>query len=207
MECMGCQTGEKVKLKSGKFVKTNIDIKKQEQWPHVNVLRKYTRKCSFDNMDFEMFVAGETRIILNMTEPGEARGMLKLLSTLGHWLCRYRDWGLVKGLYEGIIESVELGESLWTDDFNHYETMIPLAHGLWGMEKSDVEGSRRNKERKLEVFRCKAFQKNNCTEKAPHMAHIKMDEPPVPVLHVCASCLQKENRREEHSELDCPAKK
>ena len=104
VDCFAC-VGEKSKLKSGKFVKTNIDIKKQEQWPHLNVLRKYTKKCTFDNMDFELFVAGETRVILNMAEEDEGRGRLKLLCRLAHWLCKCRDWSLVWGMYEGIIES------------------------------------------------------------------------------------------------------
>ena len=73
VEC-GCQSGEKLTLKSGKYVKSNIDIKRQEQWPHMNVLRKYARKCSFDNLDFDMFIAGETRIILNMTDSQAAKG-------------------------------------------------------------------------------------------------------------------------------------
>ena len=32
-----CSSGEKNKLKSGKYVKSNINIKIQEQWPHMNV--------------------------------------------------------------------------------------------------------------------------------------------------------------------------
>ena len=89
---------EKTKLKLGKFVKTNIDIKKQEQWLHVNVLRKYMHKCSFDNMEFEMFIAGETRVILNKGDNSEAHGRLQFLCKLAHWMCRCRDWGLVHGL-------------------------------------------------------------------------------------------------------------
>ena len=46
--CSGCSTGDKGKLKSGKFAKTNINIKIQEQWSHMNVMRKYTRCTTFD---------------------------------------------------------------------------------------------------------------------------------------------------------------
>ena len=57
--CELCQT-EKPKVKSGKYVKSNINIKVQEQWPHLNVLREYVRRTTFDQLDFETFVAGET---------------------------------------------------------------------------------------------------------------------------------------------------
>ena len=206
-DCAACHGRAKTKLKSGKFIKMNIDIKRQEQWPHVNMLRKYTRKCAFDNMDFDMFIAGETRIILNMADYTEAQGRLKLLCKLSHWLCKCKDWSLVLGLYEGVIESVELGEAHWTDDFGHYETMIPMAVSGGHGECREVEEHRRAKDRKVEVFWCKAYQKNTSSDKSPHMSQIKPDEPPVPVLHICAHCLQKENRREEHPEVECPAKK
>ena len=201
-ECGGCHA-EKPKLKSGKFAKTNIDIKKQEQWPHMNVLRKYSKRTSFDNMDFELFMAGETRVISLMMDKEMAQGRLELLSKLAHWVCRCRDWTLVKGFYEGIIESVELGEANWTDDFSHYETMMSV-----GDVKREGEDYRpKYKDRKLEVFWCKPFQRNACQERAPHMQQMRSDELPVPVVHCCAYCLQKDNRREEHAEIDCVAKR
>ena len=64
------------------------------------MLRKYTRKSSFDNMDFEMFVAGEMHIIGNMAVGGERDGRLRLLLKLAHWIFRCRDWPLVRGLYD-----------------------------------------------------------------------------------------------------------
>ena len=33
--CSNCSTSEKSNLKSGKYVKSNINIKVQEQWPHM----------------------------------------------------------------------------------------------------------------------------------------------------------------------------
>ena len=192
---------EKHKLKSGKFAKTNIDIKKQEQWPHLNVLRKYAKKCTFDNIDFELFVAGETQIIVNMKESVNKEGRLRLFSRLAHWLCRCRDWVLVRGLYKAIIESVEIGEAEWMDSFEHYENMITLQQTVEHRREYEP------RDRKPEVYWCKAYQWGSCTEKTPHMAQIKQDEPPLPVLHICTLCLQRENHREEHPEVECPAKK
>ena len=92
--CAGCSTcREKDKVvKSGKYVKSNIKIKQQQQWPHINVLRKYVKRPAFDAMEFEAFIAGETRIILSMEDPEEARGRLSLLCKLAHWYCKCKDW-------------------------------------------------------------------------------------------------------------------
>ena len=107
--CVGCNN-EKSKLKSGKYVKTNVNIQIQEQWPHMSVLRKYSKRVGFEKLEFDAFVAGETRTILAMKDRHAAQGRLDFLSKIAHWLCRSKDWGLVRGLYEAVLESIELGE-------------------------------------------------------------------------------------------------
>ena len=181
LNCNGC--GEKNKLKLGKYVKTNLSIQRREQWLHINIMRKYTKRTSFDQMEFEAFVAGETRIIYNMEKIEEAWGRLKLLCKIAHWLCRCRNWILIRGLYKSIIESIELGEEDWTSDFSHYESMIPCATQEGG--RNSYGQAHREKS---EIFWCKPFQKGSCVEAAPYMVTIKTDEPPVPVLHICAAC-------------------
>ena len=151
-----------------------------------------------------MFVVGEMCIIGNMVNGGDRDGRLRLLSKLAHWMCRCRDWPLARGLYEGIIESVELGEASWVEDFGHYETMIPV-HTTTDI-KRESEHHRGTKDRKVETYWCKAYQRNTCTERSLHMALIRHDEPPALMVHVCASCMQKEGRREEHPEIECPKK-
>ena len=68
-------------------------------------------------------------------------------------------------------------------------------------EQTDVK-----KKDRLEVYWCKSYQRGTCGEKMPHMLQIKADEPPVLVVHFCAYCLQKDNRRMEHPEAECPKK-
>ena len=114
--------GTKQKLKLGKYTKHNVNIVREEAWPHMSVLKKYTRRVNFDELDYEAFVAGETRTILMMKEIKPALGRLRLLSQISHWLCCCRNWPLVCGLYEAIVESIELGEAEWTSNFDHYET-------------------------------------------------------------------------------------
>ena len=105
-----------------------------------------------------------------------------------------------------MIESVELGEEDWTSNFSHYESMLVTVSKSEGGDK-DKHDYRRKDRDKSDIFWCKAYQRNTCNESSPHMAHLKPDEPPVPVMHCCAFCLQKDNKRVEHPESECTAKK
>ena len=117
-------TQDKGRIKSGKYVKSNIDLKIQEQWPHLNVMRKYAKRTTFEQMDYETFIAGEVKIILNMEDRLAAKGRLEFLCKVAHWMCKARDWNNIKSLYEAVLESIELGEEDWHSDFSHYETMV-----------------------------------------------------------------------------------
>ena len=133
--CSSCSGGEKTNIKSGKYVKTNINIKVQEQWPHMNILRKYCKRSTFDQLDFEAFVAGETHIICGMVDQYAAKCRLEFLMKVAHWVCRCRDWPTVRGLYEAVLESIELGEETWMSDFSHYENMLPNTVKLESRER------------------------------------------------------------------------
>ena len=121
----GCVMGKDTdKKKSGKFAKFNKRLVREEDWPHVNVDVKYIKRVHFDNLDYETFIAGESRIIFRMNDEKEALGRLRILVKVAHWMARSRDWPTIRRLYEAIIETVEQGGS-WTDDYTHYETMVP----------------------------------------------------------------------------------
>ena len=80
-------TGSRQKIKSGKFAKHNVNLVQEELWPQLSVLKKYTKCTTFDQLDYEAFVAGETRTILLMKDTALALGRLQLLSQLSHWYC------------------------------------------------------------------------------------------------------------------------
>ena len=84
----GC-TMTKTKLKSGKFTKTGCNIVRQEYWPHNAVSRCYMKRTSFDNMDFEAYVAGEVKIIYSILQRdvNEALGRMRVLMLMAHWQC------------------------------------------------------------------------------------------------------------------------
>ena len=162
------------------------------------------KRVSFDNMDFESFVAGETKIVHSMLMSGDesAVGWLRVLTLVAHWLCKTRHWPTVRGLYESIIEEVEMGEQDWLDDFSTHETMLPLHVG-----DNPGVGIADKTKRSSDIFWCKAFQTGGCESPSPHMSQLKPDEPAVPVLHICAHCWNTHRRRKEHEEHECTGKK
>ena len=172
----------------------------------MNVSRKYCKRTVFDQLEFEAFIAGETRVIHGMQDYQQAKGLLEFLSKVAHWLCKCKDWNTVRGLYEAVLESIKLGEETWLSDFSHYESMIPTTFKPESRDKERSELWKRDKE-KVEVFWCKNYQRNNCTESSLHMAQVRPENPPVPVLHLCVLCLQREGKRAEHPEAECLAKK
>ena len=180
---------------------------KQEVWPHTAVSKKYFKRASFDQLEFDAFVAGESRILYTMVtnRDPEVVGRLRVLTLVSHWMGKTKNWPLIRSLYESIMEEIELGEKVWTDDFSGYETMLPSIGTVHvGGVSSEVKGV---KKAGYEVYWCKQFQTGNCELGAPHMAQIKPEEPPVPVLHICAFCWSSTKKRKEHAEADCAAKK
>lgn len=167
----------------------------------MNALRQYVKRTTFDAMEFDLFVAGETRIILAMMhkDQGRAMGRLKVLCKISHWLCRCKDWSSVRTIFEAIIESIEMGDADWTTGFDYYESLLPppptvlinlkrLQDDLTQKEKKKDNKKKDTKSDKNEVFWCKDYQKGTCSEPGPHMAQLKADEKPVWVAHVCAVC-------------------
>ena len=68
VEC-GC-AANKGKVKSGKYAKSSANLVRQEVWPHTAVSKKYTKRTGFDTLEFDAFVAGESRIIYTRLEGG-----------------------------------------------------------------------------------------------------------------------------------------
>lgn len=207
----------KTKIKSGKWAKSHKDLVREETWPHVAVLRQYAKRSTFDQMDFETFVAGETRVIMSLMQKHHHKGLgrLRVLCRVAHWMCKCRDWQAVKTIYESIIEAVEMGEREWESSFDHLESLLPPSVGVldrWKpkeQEKKEEKNKEKVEKKSVEVFWCKDYQKGMCGESGPHMAQLKPDEKPVWVIHICATCWQKDKKKREHQEGDseCPHKK
>ena len=92
---------------------------------------------TFDMLDYEGFVAGETKIVHTMIANRDVNGLgrLKVLILVAHWYGKMRNWQLIKELYESIMEDMEMGDKEWTDDFSGYETMLPSMTNIAGEQE------------------------------------------------------------------------
>ena len=70
------------------------------------------------------------------------------------------------------------------------------------VQKDKKKEEKEKGKKQTEVYWCEEHQCNNYSEKSPHMASIKIDEPLVPVMHICATCWQWDKKRKEHPETD-----
>ena len=206
-----CQCTGKTSIKTGKFAKFHNNLVRQEVWPHVGISKKYVKKPSFDSLEFEQFVAGETRIIYTMLHKADERqrgmGRLRLLVLLAHWQCKCKNWPALRAMYEGIVDEIEQGDKDWDDDFSGHETMLAsfiVQSGVAPADKVKIDDKRKSP---AEVYWCKDYQNNKCTQTAPHLAQIKLGEAAVMVQHICAACWANK-KRQEHPESDanCPSK-
>ena len=216
---MACSKDTKVK--SGKFAKSHVELIRQEVWPHTAVSKKYVKRGTFDNLDFDAFVAGEAKIVYSMlqkspTEASRGMGRLRVLVLVAHWFCRSKNWPTIRAMYENIIEEVEQGDSDWTDDFSGHETMLPSImmqqqhnSNTFASSATGRKSEEDKKSRNIEIYWCKGFQTGTCELSSPHMAQVRPDEPQVPVIHICASCWNVHKKKREHPEGDpsCPTKK
>ena len=199
------------KVKSGKYARVNINLQRQEVWPHTTVSKKYAKRTTFDNLEFEQFMAGESKIIFNMLaqENTEAMGRLRVMTLVAHWQCKCKNWPIVRNLYESIMEEIELGERTWNDDFTQYEMMLPnvVSSNTMQVPVQNTVAEKSGTKKPIEVYWCKNFQTKNCELNPPHLAQIKPDESPVPVLHICANCWSNGRKCKEHAKIDCNVKK
>ena len=204
--CMGAQSNLK-NTKSGNYVKSSANIVRQEVWPHTVVSKKYAKRTGFDNMEFNAFVARESKIIHTMLGNGDfnaTTGRLRVLTLVSHWLCRVKNWTVIRNMFESIIEEVETDDREWSDDFSSHETMLPALVSQGDGMASLHSGNRRKLQ---DIYWCKPYQSSQCEQPSPHMAQLKQKEAPILVLHICAHCWAQFWKRKEHQESECPSQK
>lgn len=76
-------------------------------------------------------------------------------------------------------------------------------------DEKSKDSDKKDLKKGLDSYWCKEFQKGLCTETSPHQVQLKPDEKPVTVVHMCATCYQKDRKKKDHPEGDvtCPHKK
>ena len=107
------------KLKSGKCAKPDdTDIKKVVKFAHEKLDVKHVKNRSFDNLTFNLLIAGEIELILLKTTGAEERNArLKIVKILAYHKQYLGDAELREG-YDYVLKQVEQGVKDWGDDLS-----------------------------------------------------------------------------------------
>ena len=210
------QRRHKSKRKSGIKSKASDSVVDPQKYPHAYLRFEFVNNSlEFDDLDLNMFVAGELEIISQKsTPPKEMSARLELLKRL-MYLNRAFDFSVLKSLYAAILREVELGYRKWGEDFHYIETAVlassnsikskPKSSYSEGFRpKSDFsKGSTSPKSDERSWF-CSKFQRNRCEFKESHVLNVKGKMRLA--KHICAFCWQKDKKELKHPECSsaCP---
>ena len=105
-------------------------------WPQSKLQFEYTgSKNNFDDLEFNLFVAGELEIMSpSKISEVEIIGRTKLLKRIAYFTELY-EWKGLKKLYAHIIRRIENGLADWSKDFADVETPLLIKY-----VKNDVKG-------------------------------------------------------------------
>ena len=144
--------------KSGIFDHPSDEVVKKQMWPQSKLQFEYAgSKIDFDDLEFNLFVAGELEILSTAKISETQRvGRTKLLKKIAYYTELY-DWKGLKKLFAQIEN--ELGD--WSGDFSKIETPILIKY-----VKTEVKvkygqsiDSKRDVKKDEVVYFCSAYQR------------------------------------------------
>ena len=155
----------KNKKKSGIFDHPSDEVIKKQIWPQSKLQFEYAgSKINVDELEFNLFVAGELEILSSAKLCEVERvGRTKLLKKIAYYTELYECTGLKKMLVN-IIRQIENGLADWSKDFSEIETPILIKYVKTEVKnKRSVQFGENKKISKKEesVFYCSHFQRKN----------------------------------------------
>ena len=162
---------------------------------------------NFDDLEFNLFVAGELEI-LSSSKIGDVERIArtKLLKKIAYYTELY-EWKGLKKMYAHIIRQIENGLADWSKDFSEIETPILIKYVKSDVKsKKSIQYGENTKPVKKEetVFYCSHFQRKKCVHNDSHYGKIRgVDKY---LQHICATCWREDNRKAYHPESSesCP---
>ena len=203
--------GERIKRRSkrsGITQKATDRVRAAQLWPHVALQGQYvTEGISFNDLDFRLFVAGETEIISAANTPQvEKEGRLELLKQLAYLQGAY-PWDVLKHAYTAILTKIEMQGLSWGQWDSAFFPIIQWSIATHRDNKASKSSrSKSEKKKTSDTLFCKDYQTNQCGLKAPHAA--RLNGKSVTVQHICAKCFLYDKSKAGHAEnsVECPHK-
>lgn len=178
-------------------------------WPHVALQGEYlSQSLKFSELTYRLFVAGEMEIISSPQTPEvEREGRSALVKKLSYLLQGANTWPMLRNVYTSIMTKIEMNIFQWDNWERDFDREIN-----WMLTKLRSEPTtqgkgqkpRRANQRSQDPFYCGDYQSNSCTRDSPHS--VSLGGRSVMAHHICANCLKREGKRENHPSSDpgCP---
>lgn len=214
-ELVGAQSKSKKKKKSKKSgiqAKISDKVKNRQDYPQAHLRYDFvSKKLEFQNLDMNLFVAGELEIISQCKHSKERNGRIDLLKKL-MYLCSSYDFTVARALYAAVLREIELGHKDWGDDFHYVESAVLARHrqkvrsnfGSSSDQKTKSYHYSSAEDSSEKIWFCALFQRNKCQHKSAHTLVVKGKMRFA--KHVCATCWQKDGKQLPHPECSsaCP---
>ena len=196
--------------KSGINAKASDRVKNPQKWPHSHLQFEHVNKqLKFDELNFQLFVAGELEIISDSDlSSTEKNGRVALLKKLVYYYATYEFKGL-KAFYAAWLREIELGKKSWSDDSSYIENAILSKYLLKGSSKSKTSATKSLSSQQGQdddrVWFCPLYQRNKCLKRSNHLDTFKNKGLKL-LQHICATCWIKDKKKLEHPECSssCP---
>ena len=192
------------RVQSGMVAKPINNIKTKEIWPHYNLTYGFvTAEVQYHQISFEQYIVGETKTIMQSSDPVEIRGRLSLMTRIAYLKYRGYNCPNLHTLYAAIINSIERHEDTWASEWRHIEDMVLELPD----RKTDKGNQKGGKPKSSEQWYCRNYNREEgCNLPAPHEAMVHRRHRNV--KHFCARCWSIDSEFRDHAECDpaCPHK-
>ena len=114
---------------SDKKSKNSDEVVQKQLWPQSKLQYEYAgSNVKFDELQFNLFVAGELEIISNKkTDEIEKTGRIKLLKKISYYT-ELHEWKGINQFYAHIIRQIENDLSTWSQDFSGVQTPLLIKY-------------------------------------------------------------------------------
>ena len=140
---------------------------KKQLWPPSKLQFEYAgSKINFDDLEFNLFVAGELEMLSSSKiSEVEIIGRTKLLKRIAYFTELY-EWKGLKKLYAHIIRQIENGLADWPKDFGEVETpllinMLKMMLKVERVEINSVNIRKTQRKKRVLFFIVLAFKEKN----------------------------------------------
>ena len=119
--------GKALNKASGLHDTNRTYVKKKQKFPHAALQPEFLARSkapTFDELNLQLFVAGELEIVLNGgISPDEVLARLRLLKNAAY-KADYIDFGTIRDTHCAILRKIENGYATWASDFSPVERQI-----------------------------------------------------------------------------------